>query len=223
MIKVENIVVTGFEAAVRSARNPLNSWAKSDSSGCFNMGDCPEHCPYSKGEDECTGIVNPFIIGPNDLDLLKRLANAGDPSHRKYLRFIHVSMDIIAPVYWDAEFDTYKVGVTRNSCSLMHKGTSRDYILEDFSIIDPDEEDEKWIEKINKIKNKYLETKDPKYFLMMRQRIPMGYNYRFTVDMNYENVFNMIHQRENHRLPEWREFVEILKTLPYVKEIGGLE
>lgn len=412
MIKVENIHVDGFEAAIKGMRNPLNSWDKSDST-------------FSLTERK---------IGPNDLDLMKRLYSAGS-EHRKYLRFIHVSMDITAPVYWDAEFDTYKIGVTRNSCSFMHKGVSKPFDIFDFSVADenvyeclsplekkkhelvyPYETEEfkiyegsggrkyevyrngrvvalpfeytdtygsgrhrefkrrevkpsitntgyyqlnlcgryrerwmlhklvahvwidnpdclrtvnhidgnkgnnsvenlewcslednirkgfdgglfengksfharylKWkngfksildplskievrhayefdkmrpkeiaekfdltkhqvynvihmppcednetfelayfwettIDELNRVRDLYLETKDENCFIQLRCMLPMGYNYRFTVDMNYENVFNMIHQRENHRLPEWNDFIDILKTLPYVREIGG--
>lgn len=210
MIKVENIEVFNFEGAIRGMRNPLMSHSKSDSGYGID------------GEDEDT-----FVIGNNDLDLMKRLykasLNGDNHAHRKYLRQIFVSMDIIAPTYFTAELDTYKIGTTRNSCSLQHKGASRDFTAEDFSFDSEDDYDAAYlltaIDIVNYYRQKYIETKDYKFFIKMRQLMPMGYNYRFTYTMNYENVISMIKQRHNHKLPEWREFCEILKTLPYIKEI----
>jgi len=168
-----------------------------------------------------------YVIGNNDLDLMKRLykssLNGDNHAHRKYLRQIFVSMDIIAPTYFTAELDTYKIGTTRNSCSLQHKGASRDFTIDDFSFDSEDDYDAAYlltaIDIVNYYRQKYIETKDYKYFIKMRQLMPMGYNYRFTYTMNYENVVNMIKQCQNHKLPEWKEFCEILKTLPYIKEI----
>lgn len=149
MLKVSNVDISGWRAAIRGMRNPMNSWEKSDSyiSDCDSMA-CDD-CPYATREEgmppewtSCNipkshqGSISELChIGQNDLDLMKRLAKAGK-DHRKFARMIHVSMDICAPLYWIAEHDTYKVGTTRNSCSFMHKGTSRPYNINDFSVAD---------------------------------------------------------------------------------------
>lgn len=224
MIKVENIDVWGFEHAVRGMRNPHNSWANSDSE-------------YRKGIDGMSidaSMANNYQIGKNDLDLMRRLYKAGT-EHRKYLRQIFVSMDITAPLYWWKEMDQYRINVTTNSCSTMHTIASKEFELDDFSHEHIDgqkitartfyEEFATWdvlnliIKCLNWNRREYLETKDKKYWWQMIQLLPSSYNQRRTITMNYENVFNIIHQRTGHKLDEWREFVNVLKDLPYVKEI----
>lgn len=170
---------------------------------------------------------------------MKRLFKAGT-EHRKYLRQIFVSMDIVAPLYWWKEFDTYKVGTTANSCSTMHKIAAKEFVLDDFShehLVDEGyQESFGTIAKIesesilkgiigylNYIRERYNLTKDKKYWWQMIQILPSSYNQRRAVTMNYENVFSIIKQRSGHKLDEWNKFVEILKTLPYVQEIGGYE
>lgn len=214
MIKVENIKVYNIARAIYSARNPMNSWAKSDSD------------------------LEKDIIGPNDLALMQKLYNGGS-EHRKYLRQIFVSMDITAPLYWWKEFDTYKVGTVANSCSTMHKIHSKEFTLDDFShehlthcygyeieLVDyeeypnsPHEVLEFVIKALNHYRNLYLDTKDKRHWWQMIQLLPSSYNQRRTVTMNYENAVNMIRQRENHKLDEWREFTNILRDLPYIKPI----
>ena len=201
MIEVENISVYNIARAVYSARNAMNSWDKSDSD-------------FKKD-----------TLGPADLDLAKRLYKGGS-EHRKFLRQIFVTMDITAPIYWISEMDTYKVGTTRNSCSFMHKGLSKPFELSDFSRHATEETlpvlykpYEVIIDTLNKLRDMYLETKDPQIFQQIRDLLPSGYNLRFTLTLNYENVANILKQRSNHRLQEWREFCDILRTLPYVKEI----
>ena len=206
MLKVENLRTFNWEDALRGMRNPLNSWAKSDSTF-----------------DENGNIIN---IGENDLRLMKTLFKAGT-EHRKYLRQIFVSMDITAPLYWISELDTYKVGTVRNTCSFMHKGVSKPFEIADFSthdiLIDGAPTNVKtWkmiLDALNQLREEYLVTKDNNIFQQIRCLLPSGYNLRFTITMNYENVFTIIHQRSGHRLDEWNEFVEILKTLPYVQEL----
>ena len=199
MIKVENIDVWGFAHAIRGMRNPLNSWVKSDS--------------------EFYGSID---IGPNDLDLMRRLYKAR-PEHRKYLRQIFVSMDITAPFYWYKEYDTYKVGTVANSCSTMHKIAAKEFTIDDFSHEHLEDLSllEKTVAVLNEARNNYLETKDRRYWWEMIQNIPSSYNQKRTVTMNYENVISMIKQRTGHKLDEWDEFVDILKSLPYIEEIMG--
>ena len=220
MIKVENIDVWGFEHAIRGMRNPLNSWDKSDSIWCY-----ANNRDESKCDDVCCDDCVKFFyeVGKNDIDLMRRLYKAGS-EHRKYLRQICVSMDMTAPLYWWKEFDTYKVGTTANSCSTMHKIHAKEFTLEDFSIehLNEDVVEKPFntiIDCLNFFRGLYLQSKDKDDWWQMIQLLPSSYNQRRTVTMNYENVVNMIHQRTGHKLDEWNEFIEILKDLPYVKEI----
>ncbi len=205
MIKVENIETWGFEHAIRGMRNPMNSWDKSDS-----------------GWGEYTDDLNSFDIGLNDLDLMRRLYKAGT-EHRKYLRQIFVSLDIIAPLYWWKEFDTYKVGTVANSCSTMHKIAAKEFELDDFSHEHLFESSisvlDKVIDELNEWRAFYLESKNKKEWWQLIQLLPSSYNQRRTVTMNYENVMTIIKQRTGHKLDEWNQFVETLKGLPYITEI----
>lgn len=216
MIKVEHIETFGFEAAIRGMRNPMNSWEKSDSHlYCYNThnvedwGDVPKYA---------------MNIGANDMDLMQRLYKGGT-EHRKFMRQIFVSMDIAAPLYWWKEFDTYKVGTTANSCSTMHKIHSKEFTLDDFShehLMTGGIECIKHLcMDLNLCRNYYLETKDKEWWWQMIQLLPTSYNQKRTVTMTYENAAAMIKQRSGHKLDEWREFVEILKRLPYIAQIIG--
>jgi len=206
MITVRKIETWGFEHAVRGMRNPLESWSMSDSR--FS------NLTYRERKA--------FVLGEKDLDLIKRLAKAGQP-HRKYLRQIFASMDINAPLYWWKEFDTYKVGTVSNSCSTMHTLHKRDLRLDDFSHETLEDmaknQLKQTIEVINYQRYKYLETKDEKYWYQMIQLLPSSFMQKRTVTFNYENALNMIEQRENHKLNEWCDFVKVLKELPYMVEI----
>ena len=203
MIKVENIGVFNFEGAIRGMRNPMCSHNRSDSVLGSNGG---------------------FQIGENDLDLMQRLYKAGHP-HRKYLRQIMVSMDITSNHTFWAEFDTYKVGVTRNSCSKMHKIHTKKFEPDDFTHENIDkvdfakEEFNRVLKTVERCRILFNETKDKKYWRALIDLLPMGYNLKATVTMNYENVFNILQYRQGHKLNEWNEFCEILKELPYVLEI----
>lgn len=219
MIKVEKIDVWGFEHAIRGMRNPKNSWDRSD----------------SYFEDTIDVNSKAYSIGENDLNLMRQLYKGGS-EHRKYLRQIFVSMDITAPLYWWKEFDTYKVGTTADSCSTMHKIAAKEFELDDFSHEHlryeyQDDEDSfdlaTWaeaslldtIEKLNRARELYLKSKDKKHWWLMIQLLPSSYNQKRTVTFTYENVVSMIRQRSGHKLDEWRNFVEILKDLPHVREI----
>ena len=208
MLKTENFQTYGWESAIRGMRNPMNSWEKSNS--IFNAG---------FGSDS-------FICGENDLDLMKRLRKGG-PDDRKYLRQIFVSVDITAPLYWWKEMDQYKVGTVTNSCSTMHKITSKEFEFEDFSCehIDGYYQDVMFsiLDVLNLARNKYLETKDKTYWWQIIQLLPSSYNQKRTWTANYEVLCNIYHARKNHKLDEWHTFCDAIENLPYAKEliIGG--
>ena len=211
MIKVENIDIWGFEHAIRGMRNPLNSWAKSDS------------LAFGTATIYADNEIVAEMIGPNDLTLMKTLYQAG-PEHRKYLRQIFVSMDITAPLYWWKEFDTYKVGTVANSCSTMHTIHRKEFTLDDFSHEHLINGTSKImlngvIDLMNQYRSQYLSTKNKEYWWQLIQLLPSSYNQKRTVTMNYENVATIIRQRSHHKLDEWNNFIDILKELPYVKEI----
>lgn len=219
MIIVENIKVDNIEIAIRGMRNPMNSWEKSDSRYCINQNKYKEIDGIKVYEPE-------YIIGENDLDLMKRLFRAGT-EHRKFLRQIFVSMDITCHHTWWAEFDTYKVGITRNSCSKMHKVHVKEFTIDDFSHEGITEVGGKTmevfetvIETLEALRVEFNETNDKKYWRAMIDLLPMGFYLKATITMNYENIFNIIHQRSHHKLTEWVEFVDILKRdLPIVSEL----
>lgn len=211
MIKVENIDVYGFETAIRGMRNPMNSWDKSDS--------------YYEPANFCD---KSYIVGDDDLALMRKLYRGGT-EHRKYSRQIWVGMDITTNhIVW-AEFDTYKVGVTRNSCSKMHKIHVKGFEPDDFShegISEvggfAEEHFRKTLEVLEKLRVLFNTTHEKKCWRAMLELLPMGYNLKATVTMNYENVFNIIRQRSNHKMFEWIEFCNILRNeLPLVDEIMG--
>ena len=240
MIKIENVEVFGWEAAIRGMRNPLNSWSKSDSDYrpilCAKCDTCPTFADETWGDcDDCdvhklTEEHKGFMIGPNDFDLMTRLRNAGT-DHSKFMRMINVTMDITAPLYWWKEWDTYKVGTVANSCSTMHKIHEKQFKREDFSVehlencIGGD-----WmvcidnvIRSINVARLKYLKTKDKKYWWQIIQLLPSSYNQRRTVQLNYQVLRHMYFSRKNHKLDEWRDFCEWIRTLPYEFIITGSE
>ena len=227
MLKIENVDVTGWEAAIRGMRNPLNSWDKSDSG---------TKCPYEK-EACCGECQQNFCIGPNDKDLMKRLRNAGT-DHRKFMRMITVYLDITAPLYWWKEFDTYKVGTVANSCSTMHKIADKEFEFRDFSreklintlsmgiqekhiAYSPMQVLAITIECLNSYRKLYLQTKDKKYWWQMIQLLPSSYNQRRTVMLNYEVLANIYKSRRNHKLDEWHVLCDWIKTLPYSQLITG--
>lgn len=196
MIEITNINGNGWEAAIRGMRNPMNSWDKSDS------------------EENC--------IGGNDLALMEKLVKAGS-DHRKFLRFITVTMDINAPLYWWKEFDTYKVGTVANSCSTMHKIHAKEFTIDDFSHehLD-DKETDILIETIfclNWNRVRFNSFKDKECWYRMIQLLPSSYNQKRTVLVNYEVLRNMYHSRCNHKLDEWRDFCEIIESLPYARTL----
>ncbi|MBR2445588.1 MAG: hypothetical protein IKB28_02860 [Clostridia bacterium] len=202
MLKTERSAVMNLEGAIRGARNPMNSWSKMDS--------------YYDEQGN-------FVLGPNDLDLAKRLAHAGS-DHRKYLRQIFVTVDITAPLYWWKEFDTYKVGTTANSTSTMHKIHAKEFSREDFSC---DRMDEGGLALLDNViayleseRQKFLADKDDKQpWHNMIQTLPSSYNQMRTVTLNYENLINIYYARRNHKLAEWHVLCDWILSLPYAREL----
>ena len=233
MIKFENTEVLGWEAAIRGMRNPMNSWEKSDSGyGCYFNNKayyCKSCSIVGPTYDECNDLCE-YILGPNDYELASKLANAGT-DHRKFMRMITVYIDITAPLYWWKEFDTYKVGTVANSCSTMHKIQEKEFTQDDFSFENiPDKYD--WflnegsliddiIACLNDGRDRYLKTKDKKYWWQMIQLLPSSYNQKRTVMLNYEVLANIYKSRKNHKLDEWVDFCKWIETLPYSELITG--
>ena len=225
MIKFENTKVFNFEGAVRGMRNPLNSWDKSDSTICpgRDFDDCKatvDKCPRGEDEEFREDI---FCIGKSDLDLMKRLINAGS-DHRKFMRQILVCVDITAPLYWWKEFDTYKVGTVSNSCSTMHKIQAKEFKPNDFSFENLTDSACKCaldiIEELDKQRLLYLDTKDKKYWWNMIQLLPSSYNQKRTITLNYETLYNIYGSRKDHKLDEWRVgFIKWIESLPYAEEV----
>ena len=204
MLTYCNVETFGWQAAIRGARNPMNSWHKMDSEWKFES---PHDLSGGK-----------FVLGPNDYNLCKRLIKAGS-DHRKFLRMIHVQFDLDAPLSFWKECDTYKVSTVRNSCSTMHKIHAKEFELEDFSHkkLKPRaiESLNKTIEELNYWRNKFNETKDKSDWEQMIELLPSSYNQLSTMDMNYENLRNMYHARKNHKMTEWHTFCDMVRSLPY--------
>lgn len=228
MILVTDIDVWGFQHAIRGMRNPMNSWAKSDTRWCDDWDCDPELGCALRNENGCTGSPGNCVIGDNDGDLMHRLFMGGT-EHRKFMRQIFVSMDITAPLYWWKEFDTYKVGTTANSCSTMHKLMSKEFTLDDFST-DQMNTDALGVIRgvicfLNMQRDMYLngvngQMKGSKEFWWnIVQMLPSSYNQKRTVTMNYENAASMIRQRKGHKLDEWQVFIEHLQELPHMDSI----
>lgn len=205
MLKIENVYTSGWKAAIRGMRNPKNSWAQIDSAVVNGNG---------------------FVVGNNDYDLMYRLASAGT-DHGKFMRMIVVTLDIVAPLYWWKEFDTYKVGTVANSCSTMHKIAAKEFAIEDFS----DEHletgwltclDDTIIPLLNRARTKFIETKDKRYWWQMIQILPSSYNQRRTVMLNYAVLRNIYHARKDHKLDEWHTFCDWIESLPYSDLITGI-
>lgn len=244
MIKIENTEVIGWEHAIRGMRNPMNSWAGSDSGYCGgdNHIGCV-HCHFAGdkehnekmiatdftydynispcGKKEFTGE---YEIGHKDYELMRKLCKAGT-DHRKFMRMITVYTDVTAPLYWWKEYDTYKVGTVANSCSTMHKITEKEFTFDDFSCehlySDSKKNLESTINFLNIYRNDYCRFKDKKYWWQMIQLLPSSYNQRRTLMLNYEVLANIYKSRRGHKLDEWKTFCEWIETLPYSELITG--
>lgn len=201
MLTVANSEVMNLKNAIRGARNPLNSWNRSDSY-------------YDEN-----GV---FTLGENDLSLAVRLRKAGS-DHRKFLRQVFVAVDITAPMYWWKEFDTYKVGTVANSTSTMHKLTSAPFDISQFSCDKMDSQTLEVmryiIEKLENLRLRYLESKDKQLWYDIIQLLPSSYNQMRTCTLNYENLIGIYHARKNHKLDEWHMFCDYIRSLPYGEEL----
>ena len=207
MLTIENAETFGWEAAIRGMRSPKNSWDKSDS--CWSS-------PNENGTDKPM-----YIIGENDLKLMHTLAAAGQ-DHGKFLRMIHVQLDVTAPLYWHKEADQYKVGTVTDSCSTMHKIHAKEFTLDDFShehLYSPLNDLKPTVDLLNVYRERFLDTKDKEDWWQLIQLLPSSYNQRRTWDLNYAVLRNIYHARKGHRLDEWKTLLDWIETLPYAKEL----
>lgn len=215
MLKVDQIETWGWDAAIRGMRNPMNSWDKSDSMYAV--------------KDSIYVVLNRYMVGANDETLMKRLVAAG-PDHSKFMRMLHIQMDITAPMYWWKEFDTYRVGVAPNptdieynSTSTMHKIAAKEFVREDFSCehligdqpipgtcLSPAQVLGHHIRFLNHIREMYLATQDKAWWWQLIQLLPSSYNYLRTIDLNYQAARHIYQSRRNHKLDEWKKLCEIL-------------
>ena len=225
MIKIENTEVHGWEAAIRGMRSPMKSWEKSDSCVYYTN---DEYSPFGDKYGENVKI------GQNDLTLMKKLVNAGS-DHSKFMRMINVTCDITAPRYWWPEFDTYKVGTVRDSCSTMHTIAEKEFTVDDFShehLYDantnptfyksPTTMIKNLCECLNYYRERYLRIKSKEDWWQIIQLLPQSYNQRATVQLNYQVLRNMYHARKSHKLDEWLNFCRWVESLPYSKLITGV-
>ena len=231
MLKISNFEVMGWEHAIRGMRNPMNSWEKSDSYILNCYGNCNECVDIDcQNQPEMNGG---FVLGLNDLNLMKRLRNAGT-DHRKFMRMITVYLDITAPLYWWKEFDTYKVGTVANSCSTMHKIAEKEFTMEDFSCDKLSEHSKRHLQDTINLLNCYrADYNNPEadgqseykkfYWWQMIQLLPSSYNQKRTIMLNYEVLANIYKSRRNHKLDEWHIFCDWIEELPYSEVITGYE
>lgn len=221
MIKIEHTNVYGFQAAIRGMRNPMNSWDKSDSdlnAECFG-------CDIAGKGDYLCRLYKCVMLGKNDLKTMKTLSKAGS-DHAKYLRMINVTMDVTCHHTWWAEFDTYKVATVRNSCSKMHKIHVKEFVKDDFSHEGIDDcggrTEEVFllvVEELERLRNLFNKTQEKKYWRAIIELLPMGYNIKATIQLNYQVLKNIYHARKTHKIFEWHTFCSWCEELPYFKEI----
>ena len=207
MLTIENAETFGWEAAIRWMRNPKNSWSKSDSRWSS---------PHENGTD-----APMFIVGENDLKLASALANSG-ADDGKFLRMIHVQLDVTAPLYWHKEADQYKVGTVTDSCSTMHKIHAKEFTLDDFShehLYSPLHDLKPTVDLLNVYRERFLDTKDKEDWWKLIHLLPSSYNQRRTWDLNYAVLRNIYHARRNHKIDEWHTLCDWIETLPYAKEL----
>ena len=240
-MKFENTQVWGFDHALRGMRNAKNSWNKADSGyKCSRGNKICKDCFF----ESCSGPTSKYVIGPNDMKLIQSLIKGG-PEHRKFMRQIFVSVDITAPLYWWKEFDTYKVGTVANSTSTMHTIEKSPITINNFEIDDLTNLQMQIplvgmtetlehctnviIDTCEGLRQKYLETRDKRYWKELIRWLPESWLQTRTITMNYENLFSMCSkgQRRFHKLNEWsgqddsslENFISWARTLPYAQEL----
>ena len=219
MIQIKKLAVTGWWPAIRGMRNPKNSWEKSDSKSKYVDEIDEKDIPVGAMDETYSEY---YVIGPNDQNLMMTLRKSGS-DHRKFMRMITVYVDILAPLYWWKEFDTYKVGTVADSCSTMHKLTAKEFELDDFShdhlMPTAKKSLEATIDILNEYRAQYQADTSPevkkRYWWQMIQLLPSSYNQRRTVMLNYEVLVNMYEARRNHKLDEWRDFCQWIECLPF--------
>ena len=222
MIKLENTEVYGWEAAIRGMRNPMSSWAMSDSFFWVSESNLNESWGIKESVRDCSGIS--VSVGEKDLDLMNRLCKAGT-DHRKFMRMLTVYVDITAPLYWWKEFDTYKVGTVANSCSTMHKIHAKEFTLDDFSHEHLSEASMYALNvtlaalNANRVIFNVLGEKEA--WWQMIQLLPSSFNQKRTVMLNYEVLANIRKSRKGHKLDEWHAFCDWIDSLPYSELISG--
>lgn len=223
MIEITHLETYGWQPAIRHMRNPMNSWGKSDS--IFYIYDCGGITGNIMDDNIYFDGKTDMYLGENDLDLMTRLIKAG-PEHRKFLREIAIWCDITAPLYWWKQFDTYNVGVTKNSCSTMHKIHAKEFDISDFSVEHLYEKNlalynTYLIPNLNYYRERYLETKDKDDWWQLIQLLPDTYIQTRGVTMNYEVIRKMYHERKNHKLDEWVYFCNFMEeNLPHSELIA---
>ena len=228
MIKIKNTDVYGFEAAIRGMRNPWNSWEKSDSvySDVHNCEECAHKEDFSVCYPNHIYTCFDIIIGENDLALMKKLVNAGT-DHSKLMRMVNVTCDITAPMFWWSEYDTYKVGTVRNSCSKMHTIHIKPFDIDDFTHEGCDKIPAAIdtlmyvVGECEHLRKLYNDTEQKKYWRAIIELLPESFNMRATVQLNYAVLRNMYHARKNHPLDEWHDFCRWIESLPYSELITG--
>jgi hypothetical protein len=222
MLKIEKTVLPSpeqWEIIIEGMRNPMNSWDKMDSANTImNPGDV--ELGYEPDYE--------FIVGNNDLKLMTQLAKGG-AVHAKYRRMIPVMFTVTAPTFWWIEFDTYKVGTVRNSCSKMHKIHVEPFALDNFSHEGCSEIPWAMEHMVNTVamlewlRQKFNETQKKKYWRALLELLPHGYNMKATISLNYEVLVNIYHGRKNHKVVEWHVFCDWIEHLPYSELITGGE
>lgn len=234
MLKIENVETYGWAAAIRGMRNPKNSWDRMDSHPCLEAdwsGDCAMVMNGDEPAKDCDPDKYHFCVGENDFKLMQTLAAAGQ-DHGKFLRMITVTLDIVAPLYWWKEADTYSVGVVKNSCSTMHKIHAKEFDVNDFSHEHVEEltgDDYnmsydfllRTVDILNYYRKKFIESDDKRYWWQLIQLLPSSYNQRRTVMLNYAVLKNIYHARKDHKLDEWHTLCDWIETLPYSELITG--
>ncbi len=234
MLKIENVEIYGWAAAIRGMRNPKNSLDRMDSHPCLEAdwsGDCAMVMNDDEPAKDCDPDKYHFCVGENDFKLMQTLAAAGQ-DHAKFLRMITVTLDITAPLYWWKEFDTYKVGTVANSCSTMHKIHAKEFDVNDFSHEHVEEltgDDYnmsydfllRTVDILNYYRKKFLDAKDKRYWWQLIQLLPSSFNQRRTVQLNYAVLKNIYHARKDHKLDEWHTLCDWIESLPYSELITG--